>query len=598
MKSKLNLLLLIGCVTLVAQLLAQDNPPPATNSAATPVTNEPAAAPAVVDAIATSSPTPAATNESVTTAVTTNVTTNITTSVTTSVTTEPAPVPVAEVPAATTEATPATNAAPRDPNIIPLIQFVDVPLTAAIENLARQAGINYILDPKIGYGQAGADGKSMPQPSISIRWENLTAEQALYAVLNNYDLQLSIDPKTKITRIAPKDPALPDPLISKVIQLKYASPSNVVAAVQGSLIDRRSRVIPDTRTSKLVVVATEKEMNSVEELIAQLDAPTRQVLIEAHLMETSRNPTTVKGIDWTGTLQAQHVSFGNGVLSGTSTTPNSSSYTLPSGVSVSIPGPIGGTPTTSTVLGNGGFNWNTLSGFNPAVGFLNADGASAVISFLNSDTDTKVISTPRTITLDNETADLSVTRASPIINVSPGSANNAGGSQISYTNLGTILKVTPHISANDFIQLKVTPEVSSIAGTVTKTISIGTGSGIFQADEYDIRRIDTQVLIPSGNTLVMGGLMTDQSSKGYAKVPILGDMPFFGLAFRHENKSQQQRNLIVFVTPTIVKDTDYQPAQTDFLKTKRPTSTPSKISAWNSGKPVDWSKSFSKKPTE
>ena len=574
MKSKLNLLLLIGCFTL-AYAFAQDNPPAATNSSAV-TTNESTAAPAVVDAVAAPV---AATNEPAAVVV---------------------PEPVAAAPA--TPEVPATNAAPRDPNIIPLIQFVDVPLTAAIENLARQAGINYILDPKIGYGQVSADGKSSPQPSISIRWENLTAEQALYAVLNNYDLQLALDPKTKIVRIAPKDPALPDPLITKVIQLKFASPSNVVVAVQGSLIDRRSRVIPDTRTSKLVVVATEKEMNNVDELVAQLDAPTRQVLIEANLMETSRNPSTVKGIDWSGTLQAQHVSFGNGVATsvpGNSTTSISPTTTLPNGLPVT-----GDSYNSSTSLllqhaiGDGGLSWNTLSGFNPAIGFLNADGAHVVISFLNADSDTKVISTPRTITLDNETAELSVTRASPIINVSPGSANNAGGSQISYTNLGTFLKVTPHISANDFIQLKVIPEVSSIAGTVTKTIQIGSGSGIFQADQYDIRKIDTQVLIPSGNTLVMGGLMTDQTSKGYSKVPVLGDLPFLGHVFRHDDKSQQQRNLIIFITPTIVRDTDYQPTTTEFLKNKLPKQTASKIAVWDSGKPVDWTKPFRKKSAD
>ena len=104
------------------------------------------------------------------------------------------------------------NSAAQPGTVIPLIVMDDVPLTDAIRNLARQAGINYMLDPKIGFGQVGPDGKVTPQPNVSIRWENITAEQALNALLNNYTLQLVEDPKSKIARVTIKDPAAPPPL--------------------------------------------------------------------------------------------------------------------------------------------------------------------------------------------------------------------------------------------------------------------------------------------------------------------------------------------------------------------------------------------------
>jgi len=97
-------------------------------------------------------------------------------------------------------------------------------VTDAIKNLARQAGLNYIMDPAISFGQIGPDGKPIPQPSVSIRWENVTAEQALNALLNTYKLQLIEEPKTKIARITIKDPAAPDPLVTRIIQLKFANP--------------------------------------------------------------------------------------------------------------------------------------------------------------------------------------------------------------------------------------------------------------------------------------------------------------------------------------------------------------------------------------
>ena len=98
------------------------------------------------------------------------------------------------------------------------------------------------------------------------------------------------------------------------------------------MIDKRSRVVPDARTSQLVVVATEHEQSDVDRLLNQLDKPTRQVVIETKLIELSSNPSTSKGVDWSGTLQAQNVSFGNGVLH-----PASSSTTTIPGTPVTTP---------------------------------------------------------------------------------------------------------------------------------------------------------------------------------------------------------------------------------------------------------------------
>jgi Flp pilus assembly secretin CpaC len=482
-------------------------------------------------------------------------------------------------------------AAPAPGAVIPYIQFQEIPLTSAIENLARQAGLNYILDPKVPYGQPGPDGKVTPQPNISIRWENLTAEQALSALLTVYNLQLVDDPKTKVSRITVKDPAAPDPIITRIVQLKHAGVTNLLGPVQTTFIDKRSKVVGDVRTSQLVIVATEKEQEEALALIERLDTPTRQVLIEARLMEISRSPSTVKGIDWTDTLAAQRFEFGNNTPDQQSGTPDIPAIPSPDGgITPGTPG-VRGTPTIfgRNFAGAPRLAVNTANGFYPPIGFLNADGVSAVLSFLNADADTQVISTPRAVTLDNETATLSVTRAVPIFKNTAGTQGSPGGSEVQYTNLGTILNVTPRISANDNIWLRVVPEVSSIFRTVTKTVA----GSINQADEYDIRKVETQVLIPSATTLVMGGLMADSTKNIYSKIPLLGDIPGIGLAFRHENKARDKRNLLIFITPTIVKDTDFQPApnSSQFLKTRQTeiTSAIDTSKAWDSAKPYDWS---------
>jgi type II secretory pathway component GspD/PulD (secretin) len=491
-----------------------------------------------------------------------------------------------------------------EPPSIPLIQFQDVPITTAIENLARQAGINYLIDPKIGYGQPDQNGQIKAEPTLSIRWENVTAEQALVALLDNYNLQLVSDRKTQIARITAKDPTAPPPLSTRVIQLKYASTSNMVDSIQSSFSDKRSKVLPDVRTSQLVVVATEKEQEATDALINELDKPTRQVLIETKLVQISSTPSTKKGVDWSGTLAGQNIAFGNGLMQGSSSTtaqipgtPSTSGTTPGGGYS------SGGAPSSSqqTILnlvqGAGGVSWNTASGFTPSVGFLTADGAHAVLSFLNATYDAQIVSTPRIVTLDNELATIEVTRGYPIINLSGGTQNSSGSSSITYSNVGTILQVTPRISANDYIWLKVIPVVSSHFGDITVTIPGGNGnaSTSYPVPEFDYRKIDSQVMIPNGNTLVMGGLVQDNPTAQYTKVPLLGDIPGLGWAFRSESKTMVKDNLIIFMTPTIIRNTDFQQASSasaDFLQSKpavmKSRMNPSTV--WDGAEPRgDWS---------
>jgi type II secretory pathway component GspD/PulD (secretin) len=484
---------------------------------------------------------------------------------------------------------------------IPLIQFSDVPITTAIENLARQAGINYMLDPKIGYGQPDQTGQLKAEPQLSIRWENITAENALLALLDNYGLQLIVDTKTGIDRITLKDPLAPPPLITRVVQLQYSSVSNMVESVQSVLGDKRSRVIGDNRTSQLLVVATESEQQSVETLIAQLDKQTKQVLIETKLIEISSNPTTKKGVDWSSTLSGQNVAFGNGNVFGTATTASTPSSTTTTttpggGYSATTTTPAGQNTVLNLVqsIGNGGISASTISGLIPTTGFLNADGVKAVISFLNASYDAQVVSTPRVVTLDNETAHIEVIRTYPVISMSGASANSSGSSSVTYSNVGTILDVTPRISANDKIWLRVLPEVSSHFADVTVTVAGGSQgtSSSYPVPVFDRRRMESQVMIPNGNTLVMGGLVQDSPTATYSKVPFLGDIPGLGWAFKSENKSMNKDNLIIFLTPTIVQDADFQPTESTFLQSKPRTmmSPMNPHKPWDGAEPAtDWS---------
>jgi type II secretory pathway component GspD/PulD (secretin) len=283
------------------------------------------------------------------------------------------------------------------------------------------------------------------------------------------------------------------------------------------------------------------------------------------LLETSKNPTSIKGIDWSGTFAAQQITMGN----------NRQIFPVQNGRS-ELP-PLADT-WPKIIAGPG----------NPAVAFLNADGLSAVLSLLNTDTETEVVATPRAVTLDNQAATLTVTRAFPIFTVTPGSANSPAGAQITYTNLGVILNVTPRIAADNSISLKVVPEVSNIDG-IDEQMIFGQRNS---ANIYAIRRIETSVLIPSGNTLVMGGLINDAKTKAWTKVPILGDIPLLGKAFTKSEKTRKKTNLLIFITPTVVGDEAFHVTESgsEFLRTRFAEAPEEPESSLDSAKPHDWSK--------
>lgn len=523
-----------------------------------------------------------------------------------------APKPVQPVPSPEGKAKAAADAkeaarAALDNEVILELKYDDMELVDLIKSLALQAEINVLFDPRMTELKKAPDGTSLPAPKVpAFRMTNVTAHQALEAILANNNLQMVHDPKTNTYRVSPKDANAQEPLVTKIIALKYTSPTNIVTILTG-VLSARAKVVPDPRTQNLIISATDREWDFLAELMERIDTPTMQVLIEARILETSRSPQSLRGVDWSGTLQNQQVGFGNGSITGTynanrpgATT--TTTTTLPGGrtVTSATTAPSTITESLTTAIGGAipGFNVNTRDGLNPAVGFLNADGLRATLSFLNTDAETEVISTPRSVMMDGQTSRLAVTRAFPIFQVTPGSANTPAAASVTYTNLGTILEVTSRIAANSNISLKVSPEVSNIDSKDRQTIN----GQVNEANVYAIRKIETQVMIPSGNTLVMGGLITDNVNKGYTKVPFLGDLPGIGWGFRKESKVRTKANLLIFVTPTLIEAAHFQapstdflqgqtnPTAADFLKQRPPVMQDKPDSFIDSGKAKEWGK--------
>jgi type II secretory pathway component GspD/PulD (secretin) len=497
------------------------------------------------------------------------------------------------------------------------VTFSDVALTDAIRSLALQAGLNIIFDPNL---LVAPDGHPIPPPQVTEKWRNLTAMQAMQALLDTWGWQLAWDSRTKVGRITKKDLAAKEPLVIAVVQLRYSTPSNIVREVEGTL-SVGSAIIRDDRTRQLIVRTTEKELFGVTALINKLDTATRQVLVEARIVETSKDITSAKGVDWTGTLQAQHISFGNGLTQGsiqTGTTAYSGSGTGSTTVSPGgspITGGTGSSPIstlssnittfTSTIAGNtsqgGGFSLNTSRGISPATAFLNADGVQAVLSFLNTDNDSKTIAFPRSVALDGVPTQLAVVQNIPVFvqtQSAPagGSASGLATIQPNYSlmventilnEVGVKLTVTPRIAGPTNVLMDLKPEISQqLPGLVSETLN----GQVNQAPSFSRSSIVTQASVPSGYTLVLGGMDQDVVNKVFTKVPFFGDLPGLGNIFRSDSRTHSSETILLFVTPTIISDSDYQLADSTFEKRKPMSAAAQNESAWNTGEPYDWTK--------
>ena len=496
------------------------------------------------------------------------------------------------------------------------ITIENLPLVEAISHLAKVADLNILIDPRLNNPALGPDGKPLPPATVSIRFENVSAKQALEALLLNHDMQLVEDSKTMIHRIVKKDPAAKEPLITSVFQLRYSNPTNLASVVSSSL-PAGAKIFAEPRTSQMIITATARETSEITNLLAHLDVSNRQILIEAQFFETLKNPRSIKGIDWSGTLAAQNISMGNGITSGSSTTTSpgvSTTTTLPSGRTITSASDSSTASSVTTAIGDRttpGMSFNTASGLTPGLAFLNADGVKATLSFLNTDTDSDSIAAPTTVALEGEEAKLVVVRNVPVFEEQQGQISGSGGQSPSsvkpnydltvkgedrpLNEVGIKLLVTPRVVADANVLLLLKPEISTVeANPERKTL----GGKINESPIFSRRSINTRAIVPSGNTLVLGGLNSDESTKNYSKVPLLGDLPLLGRLFRKDEKIRNKRNLLIFVTPTIIQEGDFQPNPDSkaLLRTKKEDSLPDDMRKWESAKPNEKSKEKSKKP--
>nr|WP_254620175.1 type II secretion system secretin GspD [Vibrio metschnikovii] len=347
---------------------------------------------------------------------------------------------------------------------------------------------------------------------------------------------------------------------NRVVYLKYAKAADLVTVLkdvsenlqaekqggQRSASSSRSSVMisAHTDTNSLVITAPQDIMNSLLDVISQLDIRRAQVLIEALIVEMAEGDGINLGVQWGSLKDGAVIQYGNTgaqvgqVMVGLEEAKKQTSteyYTDRDGNRV---------PYTVEKSGNYSTLASALSGVNgAALGVMMGDW-TALISAVSSTSSTNILSSPSITVMDNGEASFIVGEEVPVLTGSTAGSNNDNPFQtVERKEVGIKLKVVPQINEGDSVQLSIEQEVSNVLGA----------QGAVDV-RFAKRQLNTTVMVQDGQMLVLGGLIDERTAESESKVPILGDIPLLGYLFRSTNTTVEKKNLMVFIKPTIIRD--------------------------------------------
>ena len=386
--------------------------------------------------------------------------------------------------------------------------------------LARQAKVNMVVSEAV-------------TGTVTMRLEDVTALQAISIIVKAKSLFM--DQLDNVYYIKTAQERTAEPTESDNYQFSYARAKDVAPLFASQLASKDPPQV-DERTNTIFFRETRSNIDNARKLLVQIDKPTKQVMIEARLVEVTANPKQSYGINWAGVV-------------GSSTTAQTVTYGAPN-AAATLPG--ANPPTNGFGLGNPN-NHNFFGSLgslaNGQFGILSVPQMSATLRLLNEDADAEFLANPRVVTADNQQAKIEITRNQPVpqLNFNEQTATAVfGGFQDKL--FGNKLLVRPSVNKDSFITLSVKPEISNKVGDQAFVFAGATVTSPI----IDTRSLDSNVLIKSGDTLAIGGLLQDEQTKARNKVPVLGDMPILGYLFAERLNARTKRNLLVFVTPTII----------------------------------------------
>ena len=419
------------------------------------------------------------------------------------------------------------------------LNFQNVEVRAVLQVIADFTGLNVITSDTVG-------------GSLTLRLKDVPWDQALDIILQSKGLDMR---KTgNVVWIAPRDELATreklalearaqisdlEPLRTESMQVNYqkaAEFQKLLSDPAQKILSKRGSAVVDVRTNTVFVQDTPTRLEEIRKLLKQIDIPVRQVMIESRIVEAndtfSRNLGARLGFnDMTG--QGFRVGSGNGTnasvggqLTATGFLSGQIATNPPFNDSLSVNLPAQG-----------------LSGANPGVfSFLLFNDKSTKflnleLSALQADGKGKVISSPRVITADKIEATIEQGTEIPYQQ-----ATSSGATSVSFRKATLSLKVKPQITPDDNVIMNLKVNKDSV------------GQNTLSGPSIDTKQVITEVLVENGGTVVIGGIYTQDERSTTTKVPVLGDLPYVGFLFKNNQRVDDRRELLIFISPKILKD--------------------------------------------
>ncbi len=309
-------------------------------------------------------------------------------------------------------------------------------------------------------------------------------------------------------------------------------------------------ITPDKATNSLVIVASPADYQNLIQVVKQLDRRRKQVYVEGMIVEASIDKVQDLGLKWRITAQKGGAPV---AIGGFGTIDSSSVQGILSGLSGMTVGGMGNFINVPfTTVGSDGTVTNST---------LTVPGFSALFSMQEFKDAINVLSTPQILTSDNKEAEIIVGENVPLISKQEA---NAAQPQALFTDIerkdvGVILKLTPQITEGDYVKLDLYQEITAVEqGQANIIATVG--------PNLSKRSTRTSVVVKDNQTVIIGGLIQERVEETVTKIPFLGDIPGLGLLFKNKSKEKTKTNLLVFLTPHIVKEAEQLAKLTDRKK--------------------------------
>ena len=404
------------------------------------------------------------------------------------------------------------------------IDFKDTPIDDVLMIMAKQADVDIIKSPKV-------------QGTVTATLTDIPLEEALTNILESQGYTyMATDNMIRV--IAKEDSIqIQEKIESRVYRITYADVEQVEKALR-KFISEQGSISASPATSNIIVTDKESKMKAIDSFVTEIDRETPQIMVEAKIYDISSTDNMDLGIEW-------QAGTNTGYLSGSDVFQNGSPLTSSIGNAYqsSVTDPF-----TSGAFSGSTSKTNTTSLIR--YGIMNSHiNVDVALHASQEDIRAKLLANPRLMVLDNQQAEIKIIEQIPYQELTESSSGGSIGTT-AFRDVGVELRVTPHLTRDGLIRMNLNPKFSVQTGDV----QIQGTNGVSPQPIVATREQTTTALIRDGQTVVIGGLKKQDVSTQINKVPLLGDLPLLGGLFRFEGESTVNSELVIFITPHLIKE--------------------------------------------